>query len=137
MDDQQAREYYVKIKTLREEVDKLSEQLQEIDGKTLEIHEMIQAVKQADEIQAGDELLVPLTNGVFIKATAKENQELLLNVGADSVVKKTPKQTVTLLKEQQQSLTTFRQQVTQKREEVAKQAQEVEEEVTKRIQEDV
>lgn len=137
MDEEQAREYYIKIKALREQVDKLSQQLNEIDQKTLDIREMIQAVKQASQIQEGDELLVALTNGVFIEATAKKPVKLRLNVGADTVVKKTPQETTKLLEQQQQELTNFRKQVRAQRNQAAQQAQDIEEEVTGHLQEDV
>jgi len=45
--------------------------------------------------------LAPIINGIFVKAELKDNQNLLINVGADTVVEKTVSQAVELLKERQ------------------------------------
>lgn len=133
MDESKAREYYVKIKTLRDQVEALSNQISDIDQKTLDIREMINAVEQAAQLQEGDELLVGLTNGIFIKATAKQLEHLHLNVGADTVVKKTPAETKKILEEQQIELNKYQEQVKHQREELAREANEIEERVSKEL----
>ena len=137
MDDEQAREYYIKIKTLREQVNKLSEQLGGLDERTRTIQEMIAAINEYSEIQEGDELLVTLTNGVFIPATAQKTDHLLLNVGAGSVVAKSADETKELLSKQLDELAQMRREVQNKRATAAKQAADIEEEVTKQLQDHV
>lgn len=133
MDESEAREYYIKIKTLRDQVEALSNQIREIDQKSLDIREMINAVKQATQLEEGDELLVGLTNGIFIKATAKQLQHLHLNVGADTVIKKTPTETKELLEQQQVELNKYQEQVKHQRDELAREANEIEQRVSKEL----
>ena len=137
MDDAQARDYYVKIKTTREKVEQLSEHINEIDEKTVEIRSMIHAVQNLTELNEGDDILAPLTNGVMIPAKAKKPQMLYLNVGAGTVVQKTPEQTIEILEKQQQELTTYRKKMRMQRDELAQEAKRIEEEVTQKIQDDV
>lgn len=133
MDEQKAREYYVKIKTMRDKVQQLTEHINEIDQKTVDLRSMIDAVKQATDISDGDEILAPLTNGVMIPATAKKTQTLYLNVGADTVIEKTPQETEEILEKQLTELTEYRKKMMSQRQQLAQQAAQLEEEVAKEI----
>lgn len=137
LNEEQAREYYVKIKTLRDQLDGYDKQLDEIEQKSLDIQEMIQAVQQIQHIQEDDEILAPLTNGIFIPAVAKKTTTLKLNVGAGVVVDKTPKETIELLSTQHDELEKYRKTVAQNRQQVARRAADIEDEVKNMMQQDV
>ena len=52
-----------------------------------------QALDDLKTTKTGTEILVPMASGIFIKAELKDNKELAINVGADTVVKKNIEET--------------------------------------------
>ena len=133
MDDEKAREYYIKIKTMRDKVQQLTKHINEIDDKTVQLRDMINAVKELQSIEEGDDILAPLTNGVMVPATAKKTEKLYLNVGADTVIEKTPEETIGILEKQQEELTQYRKKMIMQRDELAEQSARIEQEVTEQM----
>src|SRR3989338_5082550 len=46
------------------------------------------AIDELDKIKSGREIFVPISSGIFVKATIKDTSDLLVNVGAGAVVQK-------------------------------------------------
>lgn len=129
MNEELAREYYIKIKTLRDHVQRLTQRIDGLDDQTVQIRAMIQAVTDSQDIPDGQDMLAQLTQGVMVEATSKSVEHVYLNVGADTIVKKTPKQAIQLLEEQQDELAEFRKELIKQREDVAQEAQTIEKKV--------
>lgn len=111
MDEDRARQLYVTHKNLEEQRQRLEKHLEEIQDKTLELQDMIDAVKELSSTPDDQPTLVPLTNGVFFTSNSHDTKRLYLNVGAGVVVKRTPQQAQELLSRQQDELAQFREQV--------------------------
>lgn len=89
------------------DIQQLTRQLQQLQTYMQMLEEQIQdvtlAIENLDEItnvKKGTEIYAPLTSGVFVKATLATNQELLINVGNNIIVQKTPAEAQTILKGQ-------------------------------------
>jgi len=93
----QFQQLQAQIKQINEHLEKISERIQEVDT-------VIQAIKDVSEIKEGSEVLVPVSNGVFIKANTKNTNEFLVNVGSKSVVKKDREGVEKLLERQKEEL---------------------------------
>ncbi len=126
MDETAAREYIVRLEAARERLQRLDDHAAEVDDKTVELRRMIEAVQQALELPEGSELLVPLTNGVFMPATAGKDKTLYLNVGADVVVTRTPDETIKILEKQQDELAEYRERILAERQQAQAEAVRIE-----------
>ena len=133
IDETRARELYIRIKALREHQQQLQGHLEELDEKTVELREMIGAVQESTQIQQGEELLVPLANGIFLPATAHKTDKLILNIGASSAVEKTPQETVDILEKQLSELAEFRQELLKQYKQVQQESARVEQEVQQEV----
>lgn len=131
--EDRARELYVRVKALKEHQQKLESHLDELDSKTVQLREMITAVKDVDTLLEGDDILVPLANGIFMPATAQKTDHLILHVGADTTVKKTPSETVEILEKQLTELAGFREQLLVQYNEVVAESERVEAEVKSEV----
>ncbi len=82
------REKYTELRLIDQHIRQLQRQLQDLENQILEIMYVQQSLDDLKDVKVGKEILVPVSNGIFAKATLKENNELLVNVGANTVVKK-------------------------------------------------
>lgn len=83
MDDNsnEIKEYFA------QQVNILVEQLQLIDSNIEQLHNTFDSLKAIKESK-DSELLLPISNGIFLKSNAKDIKNLLVNVGTNIVVEK-------------------------------------------------
>lgn len=64
---------------------------QQISTLNAQLHELVSTTKNLDDlknVKPGTEIFVPINSGVYAKAEIKDNNELIVNVGANTVVNK-------------------------------------------------
>lgn len=86
--EKKIKEKYTELRMIDQQIRQIQKQLQELENQVLEIMYVQQSLDDLKNVKVGKEILVPVSNGIFAKATLKENNELLVNVGASTVVKK-------------------------------------------------
>ena len=77
---------------------KLRMQQQELDNS-------LQALIELQKIKINTEILAPIANGIFLKAELKDNQKLIVNIGAEATVEKNIPEVLKLLEEQKGKIT--------------------------------
>lgn len=113
--DEQKHEYnheleqkYSELQYMQQHLQQLNKQMQELEQKSQEIIAIKTAIEDLKSQKKDTELLVPISNGIFIKAKAVDMKNLLVNVGADVVVKKTPEDTKELLDTQSKEIDKYK-----------------------------
>ena len=86
--EKQAQEMYMEYQMLDQHIKKMQAQLEAITNQLMEAASTNSAIDELDKIKSGREIFVPISSGIFIKATIKETSDLLVNVGAGAVVQK-------------------------------------------------
>ena len=86
--EKKAQELYMEFKVLEQHIKQMQAQLEAITHQLFELHSTSNSLDEFRKITAGKEILVPLSSGIFAKASVKDTSELLVNVGAQTVVKK-------------------------------------------------
>ena len=86
--EQKAQEMYMEYQALDQRIKQLQKQLELITQQIMEATSTSQSIEEFRNAKAGSEIFVPLTSGIFAKATLKGTSELLVNVGAGTVVAK-------------------------------------------------
>lgn len=87
-DEQKLRQKYTELKIIDQNIRQIHKHLQDIENQILEVRYLKQSMDDFKNVKEGTEVLVPVSNGIFAKAALNDNKELLVNVGANTVVTK-------------------------------------------------
>ncbi len=87
-DQEKIQEKYMKFQSLQEQIKQINEHLEKVDERIGELTGIINNVDEISKIKEGNEILVPISNGIFIKANAQNSEKFLVNTGAKTVVEK-------------------------------------------------
>jgi len=102
---------YHELKELDEQIKGLNSHLEKVDEQLTELNSSKLILNKFSELKRGDELRVPLTNGIYIKASLMDTKKLLVNVGASVAVEKTPEQIIKILDSQLSELVEYREKI--------------------------
>jgi prefoldin alpha subunit len=104
---------YVEYQMIEQQIKQMQEQLEKMEAQTAEITNVSKSIKDISKAKQGEDVLVPVSNGVFFRAGIKDTASFLVNVGSGVVVKKNLEETETLLNEQHKELESYKEQVVQ------------------------
>lgn len=94
------KERMFQAEMINHQLERLQEYLARMDKQTAEVTALKSALDQFKTIEEGEEMLVPLAAGVFMKATSTGDKLLHVNVGQNTIVAKSPDQVHKMLDEQ-------------------------------------
>ncbi|MEA2037403.1 MAG: prefoldin subunit alpha [Nanoarchaeota archaeon] len=100
MNEEKVQEKYIEMKTLEEQMKHMQEQAATLEQQLMETMTIKKSLDDFKKAQKGDEILVPISQGIFAKAELKENKEFLVNVGANTIVNKDIESTKKLMDKQ-------------------------------------
>ncbi len=108
IDEKRKQQLYMELKELDEEIKKLNTHLENIDEQLEELNSSKEVVLKFLELKKGDELRVPITSGIYVKATLDDIKQLMVNVGSGVTVERNPKDVVAILDSQLNELNNYR-----------------------------
>jgi prefoldin alpha subunit len=114
MDDNQMREKYMEMQFLDQQMKQIEDHLKTVEDQEADVLVTKDALENFSKLKEGDETLMPLSNGIFARASLKDNKRLLVNVGNGVVVEKTIPDTIALMDEQLKELTRYKLKLTEK-----------------------
>jgi prefoldin alpha subunit len=100
--------YLGELKILDKHIKELQSQIETLDEQSVELAYIQQSIDDLKKAERGSTVLVPLSNGIFAKATLEESDKLLVNVGSNIVVGKTYDQTKDMMAAQTKDLQEMR-----------------------------
>ncbi|MFH1276127.1 MAG: prefoldin subunit alpha [Candidatus Woesearchaeota archaeon] len=103
--EEELKQKYMQFKMLQEQLEKLQEHAEMLNQRNSELEITKESLAEIKNTKANTEILAPLADGIFMKTELKENQKLMLNVGADTVVEKDVEEVITLIEEQKKQIT--------------------------------
>ena len=101
----------------------------QLEAVTQQIMELTSAKSSLDEfegISEGKEILVPISSGIFAKASLKKNSELIVNVGANVAVTKDMSQAKELIGKQLEDIKNLHRRMVEELEKLSERAAELE-----------
>jgi len=104
-DEKRNEDKYMQLQMLQQQVEQITEYMEKLQMQQKELDTSIEALTELQKIDLNTELLAPVANGIFLKAELKDNQKLVVNVGADVSTEKTIPEVITLLEEQKEKIT--------------------------------
>ena len=121
--EQKAQELYAQLQSIEQNAKNLQQQGQAIENQILELKMTERSIDEFEKLKKGDEMLVPLSNGIFAKAELNNNKELILNVGSQVMVKKNPEEAKKLINEQLEQIKEVKEKMESQMEKLAHQGQ--------------
>jgi len=98
--EKKAQEMYMEYKALDEHIKQLQKHLEAVTNQLIELKATSNSLDEFKKITPNKEIFVPLSSGIFGKAHIINNSELLVNIGANTVVKKDIDSTKKLIQNQ-------------------------------------
>ena len=132
--EKQIQQKYMELQMLGQQMQHIQKQLNMIEQQTLELDSTKESIETISKTKPGTELLVPISQGIFLKTQLKDTTELTVNVGADVAVKKTIQESKKLVTDQLVEITKFQRELSDNLEKLATKAQELEKELSKLIE---
>ena len=88
MDEKELRTKYIEFQMMDQQMRQIQQQVQKLDTQLIEVMNLTESLEDFKKSKAGDELLAPFANGMFVRTNLQEENKLLLNVGAGIVDEK-------------------------------------------------
>ncbi|HLD79588.1 MAG TPA: prefoldin subunit alpha [Candidatus Nanoarchaeia archaeon] len=103
-DEKKIEDKYLQLQMLQQQAEQITEYVEKLQMQQKEVDTSIEALTELQKTNLNTEILAPLANGIFLKAELKDNQKLVVNVGADVSTEKTIPEVIQLLEEQKEKI---------------------------------
>ncbi|MDP3698413.1 MAG: prefoldin subunit alpha [Nanoarchaeota archaeon] len=104
-EEKNVEDKYMQLQLLQQQAEQIAEYLEKLQLQQKELDNSLEALTELQKIKVNTEILAPIANGLFLKAELKDNQRLVVNVGAEATVEKTIPEVISLLQEQKEKIT--------------------------------
>ena len=88
MEEEHMKKLYMEMQMCNYQMKQVEEQLKQVDTQLVDVDSVFDSLASVENAKTGDEILIPISNGIFLKAKVDDNSSLFVNVGSDTVVKK-------------------------------------------------
>ena len=122
-------EKYIEFQMLSQQMQQMQQQASVLSHQANELKALSKNLSEISQTDENSEMFTNLGIGVHIKSTVKDIKKLLVNVGANTFVQKTPEETVKLVDKQAEELEKFLENMQQQLEITAGKAENLREEI--------
>ncbi|MBI2152038.1 prefoldin subunit alpha [Candidatus Woesearchaeota archaeon] len=102
---EEMQQKYMHFQMLQEQIEKIAEQAAYLNQRNMELESTQEALKELAKTNLQTEILAPVADGIYFKSSLKDNQKLIISVGANTTVEKSISETLEMLSEQKNELT--------------------------------
>lgn len=128
---QEIQQKYMELQVLGQQINQMQKQIQLLENQSIELTLVEQGLEDIKNVKIGTKILVPISSGIFVKAELKDNEELLVNVGANVTVKKDIPSTKQLIKKQLDEIKKVQEETIVELQKLVIKANSIEEEINK------
>jgi prefoldin alpha subunit len=122
MTSNNSKEKMVQMQMLSQQIQQAQKYLEKFEEQLGEITSVIESLEELSKVKTDSEVLAPIANGIFVKTKLQDNKELLINVGANTVVAKSIEDAKEMLESQKQEIEKYYQGTQEQIEQMAEQA---------------
>ncbi|MEW5896797.1 MAG: prefoldin subunit alpha [Nanoarchaeota archaeon] len=126
------KEMYIQFQQLQKQIEKISGHMEALGEKNNELNVAIASLVQLAETALNAEILAPVADGIFLHGELKDNEKLIVNMGAGVAVERTIPEAIRLLEEQRTTILSNFKQAEKVLQELQKQALQIYEAVNGR-----
>jgi len=109
------QQIYGEYQQLMQQMQLFDQQFQQLDNQGSEFLSVIETLSELPNAQENNEILVPISSGIFVKANLQEKNKVLVNVGSSVVTEKSVEETKKLIESQLGEIEHLRNQMMQNR----------------------
>ena len=109
--EKKLQEMYMNFQMVDQHIKQLQKQLEMVTNQIVELTLTENGLDEFVRVKRGSEIFVPISSGIFAKASIEDTTELLVNVGADVVVKKDVPSAKKLIQKQIEDIKKFQKQM--------------------------
>ncbi|MBU0757995.1 MAG: prefoldin subunit alpha [Nanoarchaeota archaeon] len=96
------------LRELDSQIKHMQKHIEVVDSQLMELESLKLSLSEFADTKEGDEMLVPLAAGIYVKGKLADNKELIVNVGANVSVEKKPEEVKEMLAKQSEEIKKFR-----------------------------
>lgn len=104
VNQEELQQKYAQFQLMQQQIEEINKHLEMLQEQNGELDISINAVLELSKTKVENEFLAPLANGIFVKGKISDNQKLVVNVGSNVTVEKTPLEVASLLEQQKKEL---------------------------------
>ena len=91
---------YYEMQVINSHLEQIEKDLDKIEEQILEVNVILQSLEDIKNTEEGNETLMPLSNGIFVKAKISKSDKLIVNVGQNVLVEKSIDETKEIILKQ-------------------------------------
>lgn len=129
--NEETQQKYALLQMIDQQVKQTQRQIKSLRNQQEDLLGSMQALNDIAIAEIGSEILVPVTNGIFVRAILQEKETVTVNIGAQVAVQKTILGAKHLLEEQFKEVENVLTQLIHDAQELAAQGQHLEQELVK------
>lgn len=120
---------FMEYQMMEQQLKQVQEQMEKLDAQSNEVKAVEQSIADIGKASPGDEVLVPVSGGIFFRATIKDSKDFLVNVGSNVVVTKDIEGTSALVHKQGEEVEKYKMMLSQQMEELMANHQKLEDDL--------
>lgn len=132
-----AQQKYMELQMIDAQLKQIQKQVQSLENQAAEMEIISYGLEEIKDIEKGNEILVPLANGIFAKAKIEDTNNLVVNVGSNTAVIKNIHDTKEMLASQTIEIRSAQEQLSSQFNQILQKAKEAEAELQKLIEQNV
>lgn len=109
--EKKAQELYMEFQVIDKRIKQLQQQLELLTQQLIELNVTSNTLDEFRKIESGKSIFVPLSSGIFAKASIADTSEVIVNVGANVAVKKDIPSTKKIIQNQIEEMKKVQQQM--------------------------
>ncbi len=111
MDSEKLQEKYFEMQMLEQQINHIKKQIEQFDAHVAELQGSVETLNDLKEAGKGNEMLVPVAGGIFMKASIADADKLVVNVGSQVAVEKSVEDTQKIVSTQIGEMMQYREQL--------------------------
>ncbi len=130
MNEEEKQQKLIELQILNQQAEYIRNQIINMCEQVENLQRLREGLKHIGQEKLNNDMFAPLSSGVFIKASLKDTEEVLVAVGAGVFVKKEINEVIEMLQEQEERMGLLLNQTKLEFENFAKSASEIEKELS-------
>ena len=102
--EEEIKEKYMEFQTIQQHLQQITEHIEQMNQQALELEIYINAIQELEKTPVHNEFMAPIANGIFVKGELQGNSKLVINVGSNVTVERTPTEVIHLLVQQRKEV---------------------------------
>ena len=86
--EQEVKNKYIELQLLIQQIKPLQQQVVLVEQQIFDYNQIMENLNEISNLKEGEEIFTQLNPGIFIKTILKDTKDVIINIGADTVITK-------------------------------------------------